>query len=88
MFRIERGVYTTRSGLLVLVLGLVSNDHIGRTMVVKTKTGTEKVFVPIPYYRAQFKDTGEVVFYTQSGNIISENPGEGDKMLGIQRRVA
>ena len=77
--------YLTRNGLGVEVLGRVSNDFVGR--MVTQRDGT-KVFIPIPFYRAKFKDTQEVVFYSANGNIISEKPGADDSKYAINKPVA
>ena len=81
--------YQTRNGLLVRILSAVSNPFVGRTITVHLKDGgTTRELVPTPYFRAVFVSTGEVVFYSENGNIISEKPSGADQQLAISRLAA
>ncbi len=84
-FRLSIGLlYSTRNGTCVEILGQVSNDFVGR--LVPQRDGT-KIFVPVPFFRARFRDTQEVVFYGQNGNIISEKPSADDGKYAINKEM-
>ncbi len=81
-------LYSTRNGTAVRILNKVSNGVIGHMIPVPIKGGgIEKVLVPSTYYRAQFRDTGEVVFYGENGNIISEKPGADDSKYALNKEI-
>lgn len=41
-----------------------------------------------PYFRAQFLDTKEIVFYLANGNIVTEKPSQADAKYAVVRRGA
>lgn len=81
--RLEVGcTYTTQNGTRVHVLSVVQTDHIG---INKKLPGGVSVFVSVPFYRCQLLDTGEIVFYSQYGNMLSEKHSPNDKPYQIVR---
>lgn len=77
--------YGTTNGTRIRVLGKVSSDHIGR--IERYRNG-DKLFVPVPYFRCQFADTGEIVFYNSWGHVLSAEPTPSDKNYTIQKVVS
>lgn len=83
--RVEpNATYTTQNGSKVRILQSVSSDFVGHW---KKLPNYDRIFVPTPFFRARFMDTGEVVFFNQWGNIISEEPGSNDKAYALSRRI-